>query len=96
MCWKCVWTSKETKRTKNKQTNKQKSEGKIIKANKGRIIKYIKKNIFEQEGYCKLVRVGDFHNNNHNENESHSDRNKTLSIKEYFDEIKLYFAFKEW
>ena len=49
------------------------------------------RNLFEQkENYYKPVRVGNFHWNNYIEYKGNSDRNKTLSIKEYLDEIRLY------
>ena len=57
------------------------------KAIKDRIIRDIK-NLFEKEDYYKLVRVGNFHNNNYIEHESNGEKNKTMSIKESLDEIK--------
>ena len=64
---------------------------KEIKAIKDRIISN-NKYLFEhqEEDYCKLVRVGNFWNNNYTEHESNDDRNKNLSINEYLDKIKLY------
>ena len=54
---------------------------------KYRIIRVIR-TIFEQEDdYCKLIRVGNFWNNNYIEYESSSDRNKNLSVKEYVDKL---------
>ena len=64
---------------------------KEIKAIKDRIIsnnKYLLEH--QEEDYCKLVRVGNFWNNNYREHESNDDRNKNLSINEYLDKIKLY------
>ena len=40
--------------------------------------------------FCKPVTVGNFWSNNHIEYESDDDRNKTLSIEEYLEEIKPY------
>ena len=34
--------------------------------------------------------MGNFYSNNYIEHESNGDKNKTLSIKEYLDEIKPY------
>ena len=44
----------------------------------------------KKEDYCQAVRVGNFWSNNYIEYESSGDINKTLSIKEYPDEIKPY------
>ena len=48
--------------------------------------------LFEQqeEDFYKPVRVVTFWNNNYIEYESSGDRNKNLSVKEYFNEIKPY------
>ena len=48
--------------------------------------------LFEQqeEDFYKPVRVVTFWNNNYMEYESSGDRNKNLSVKEYFNEIKPY------
>ena len=68
---------------RQKKPRKQ-SEDKIIKAIKGRIV------LFEQEeDYYKPVRVGNFYSTNYIKYESNGDRNKSLSIKEFFEEIKL-------
>ena len=49
------------------------------------------KNLFEQdEDYYKSLRISHFYSNNDIEYENNGDRNKTLSIKKYLDEIKLY------
>ena len=49
------------------------------------------KNLFEQdEDYYKSLRISNFYSNNDIEYENNGDRNKTLSIKKYLDEIKLY------
>ena len=50
------------------------------------------KNLFEreEEDYYKSLRVGNFYDSNCIECESNGDRSKTLSIKEYIDEIKPY------
>ena len=47
------------------------------------------KTIFEQQlyDYYSLLAVGNFCSNSY---KSNVDRNKTLSLKEYLDEIKLY------
>ena len=44
----------------------------------------------EKEDYCKPVRVGSFWSNNYIEYESNGDRNKTLSLKEFLDDVKPY------
>ena len=82
---------------------KKKSEDKISKsirnlftlkkeneAIQDRIIKDIKKLFEQEEDYCKPVKEGKFYSNNYFEYESNGYRNKTLSIKEYLDEIKSY------
>ena len=51
------------------------------------------RNLFEnkeEENYCKAVRVHNFWSNNYIEYESNSDRNKTLSSKEYLNKIRPY------
>ena len=49
------------------------------------------KNLFKQEeDYYKLVIVGNFYRNNYIEYESNGDRNKTLSIEENLNKIRLY------
>ena len=64
-----------------------------IKVIKDRIIK----NHFEHEeeeiiiNYYKPVRVSNFWSSNYIEYESNSDRNKTLSVEEYFLKIRPYF-----
>ena len=50
-------------------------------------------NLFESEeaeDYYKSVRVGNFWNKNYIEYERDGDRNKTLSIEEYFNKIRPY------
>ena len=58
---------------------------------KGRIIIYIR-DLFEheEEDYYKSVRVGKIWSNNYIEYESNCDRNKILSVKEYFNKIRPY------
>ena len=47
--------------------------------------------IFKQvDDYYKPTRVGNFWNNSYIEYGSSGDRNKNLSVKEYFDKIKPY------
>ena len=49
------------------------------------------KNLFEpEEDYYKPIKVGNFYSNSSIEYESYSNRNKTLSIKEYLDETMPY------
>ena len=71
---------------------------KEIKAIRYRILRDIK-NLFEheeeeeeeeEENYYKPVRVGNFQSNSYIEYESNSDRNKTLSVEEYLNKIRLY------
>ena len=49
------------------------------------------KNLFEhekeEENYCKPVRASNFWSNNHIEYESNCNKNKTLSVREYLNEI---------
>ena len=65
------------------------------KSIKDRIIRYIK-TIFKQqkEYYYKPVRIGNFWKNNYIEYESSGGKNKNLSVKEYFKEIKPYLRDK--
>ena len=59
---------------------------------KDRILRDIK-NLFkheEEESYYKLVRVSKFWSKNYTEYESNGDRNKTLSVEEYFNKIRPY------
>ena len=44
----------------------------------------------EEEDYYKPVRVSNFWSNNYIEDKSNGDRNKTLSIEDYLNKIKLY------
>ena len=44
----------------------------------------------EDENYYKPKRIGNFYSKNYIEYEGNSDRNKTLSIKEYLDKIRSY------
>ena len=65
---------------------------KKTKAIKDRILRDIK-NLFEHEKekiYYKLVTVSDFWSGNHIEYESNGDRNKTLSVEVYLNQIKSY------
>ena len=75
----------KTRRPKIK--NRRQSEDKIINAIEDKVLREIR-NLFEQEGYFKLVTVGNFHNNNYVEYESNDGRNKTLSKDEYFNKIR--------
>ena len=53
-----------------------------LKAIKERIITYLG-NLFElEEGYCKLVKVGNFYSKNYIQYKSNGDRNKTLSVED--------------
>ena len=67
-------------------------ESKAIRQIKARINKDkdIRKIIKSEEDYYKPVRVGNFWNNNYIKYESNGDKNKTLSVKEYLDEINPY------
>ena len=75
-----------------KKPRKQ-SDDKIIKAIKGRIVRDIRSLFEQEEDYYKPVRVGNFYSTNYIKYESNSDRNKSLSIKEFFEEIKLCLNF---
>ena len=44
----------------------------------------------KKKNYYKPVRAGGFWSNNHIECESHGDRNKTPSVKEYLNKIRPY------
>ena len=65
------------------------------KAIKGRIIRDIRI-LFEhkeEENYYKPVRIGNFWSKDYVEYKSNSDRNKTLSVEEYLNKIKLYLKY---
>ena len=61
-----------------------------MKAIEGIIIIDIKSLCVKEEDYYKPERAGNFHNNNYTEYESNGDKNKTIPIKEYLDQIKPY------
>ena len=68
------------------------SPEKETKAIKDRILRDFK-NLFEheeEENYLKQVRTSNFWSNSYVEYESNSHRNKTLSVEEYLNTIKLY------
>ena len=50
------------------------------------------KNLYEheEESYHKPVRVNNFWINNYIEYESNTDRNRTISVEEYLNKIRLY------
>ena len=51
------------------------------------------RNLFEneeEENYCKPVKVSNFWSNNYIEYEGNDDRNKTLSVEKYLNEIRTY------
>ena len=55
------------------------------------------KNLFEheeEEKYYKPVRVSNFWRNNYIEYKSYSDRNKTRSVEEYLNKVRLYLKDK--
>ena len=65
---------------------------KETEAIKYKILRNIK-NLFEheeEENYFKPVRVSSFLGSNYSKYESKSDRNKTLSVEEYLNEIRPY------
>ena len=63
----------------------------MIKAIETKRVRYIKKLFEQEEDFDQPVRLGDFYNNSCIEYESNGDRNKTLSVKEYLEEIKSCF-----
>ena len=46
----------------------------------------------DKENYYEPVRIGNAFSSSYTEYESKGDRNKTLSIQEYLDKIRLYFS----
>ena len=68
-----------------KKENEKKKEIKDI------IIRDIR-SLFKEEDYYKPKRVSYFWKNNYIQYESNSDRNKDLSIEEYFNKIKPYLS----
>ena len=90
---KIVGTVKDkTSTTVNYSELKKQSKGKINKTIDDRIIIRVTRNLFELENeeddYYKPIRVGNFLSKNYIEYESNGDRNKTLSIEEYFSKIR--------
>ena len=81
----------EVKRNRENQKWKKQSEDKMIKAIETKRVRYIKKLFEQEEDFDKPVRLGNFYNNSCIEYESNGDRNKTLSVKEYLEEIKSCF-----
>ena len=94
--WCMVWWCKKNKEFKIKKQSEDtiiknvrnlfrlKKENEAIKDRKISI-----KDLFEQEeDFYKPLSVGNFYSNNYIEYESNGDRNKTLLIKQYLDEIK--------
>ena len=63
----------------------------MIKAIEDKIIRDIENLFVQEEDYYKTVGLGNFHTNNCIKYETNDDRNKTLSVKEYFIEIKPCF-----
>ena len=82
----------KTSTTMNYSELKKQSKGKINKTIDDRIIIRVIRNLFESENeegdYYKPIRVGNFFSKNYIEYESNGDRNKTLSIEEYFSKIR--------
>ena len=68
-----------------KKENEKKKEIKDI------IIRDIR-SLFKEEDYYKPKRVSYFWKNNYIQYESNSDRNKDLSMEEYFNKIKPYLS----
>ena len=62
------------------------------KAKKNRVNRDIGKvfELEEEDSYYKPLRVGTFWGNNYIEYESNGDRNKTLSVQDYFNKIRPY------
>ena len=85
------WLKKETDGTAIKDIRnlfRLKKENPVIK---NRILSDIR-NLFQHEGkdYCKPARVGNFCSNNYIEYEGKDNRNKTLSVEEYLNKVRLY------
>ena len=57
---------------------------------KDKIIRGFKISFEEKIGYYQQIKVGNLWNNNYIEDESDTDKNKNLSVKECLNEIKLY------
>ena len=76
-----------------KELNYTAIKEKETKTIKDRILRDIK-NLFEweeeKENYNKPIRLNNFWSNNYIEYESNGDRNKTLSVEEYLNEIRSY------
>ena len=74
-----------------KQKIQWKKENEKKKKIKNIIIRDIR-SLFKEEDYYKPKRVSYFWKNNYIQYESNSDRNKDLSIEEYFNKIKPYLS----
>ena len=46
----------------------------------------------DKEDYYKPIRTGNAFSNNYIEHESNGDKDKTLSVEDYLDEIKTYLS----
>ena len=72
------------------RNRENKLEGKAFRQIKVRINKNIRKIIELEEGYYKQIRIANLCNKIYIEYESNGNKNKTLWLKEYLDEIKPY------
>ena len=86
--WGFLKQAKIIAKSARKETQKIIRSDKISTKIKARVNRGIRKIIELEKDYYKLVRVGNFCNNNYIEYESTDDKHKTLSIKKYLDEIK--------
>ena len=80
---------------KVQKTKPRTKKTKTIKTIQPKIIGDIRKPFEpeEEEDYYKPIIIGNFNKNIYIQYESNSDRNKTLSITEYLDEIKPYLKY---
>ena len=69
---------------------REEKEAKAIKNRMLRHIKNLSEHEKEEENYYKPVNVSNFWSNNYIEYESNGDGSKTLSVKEYLNEISPY------
>ena len=86
-----IWTFFETKEEKKERKKLEKKKEINNRLIKDRIIRDIGTLLEQQEEhYYKPKRESNFWNNNYIEYESNGDKNRKLSLDEYFNKIKPY------
>ena len=82
-------TFQNRKRKKRKKEIREKKEENNNRLIKDRIIRDIRTLFAQEEDYYKPKWVSNFWNNNYIEYQSNSDKNRNLSVDEYFDKFNF-------